>query len=173
MGGLWKPIDVVKSLALLDSKLCAPEAIFLCGSAVPVLAGFPFRLTRDIDFAFMPSPYVRDLILRDEELRPLFDFQAQGIVGLLIDVEDRLWRPNLRFNFLQVYCISLEDWVVSKLGSPKLEDVFAVNVVTLEMLYWIRDSFHLYGGTSFERAGADLRHLIRVKEEERFGRPLS
>lgn len=157
---LFSGIDIVKPLIKLDLLLSEPSEIILAGSAVPILAGCEFRHTSDIDFAFMPRPDVVSLINQDEELRRVFDFNAQGIIGLLEDTEDRLVTVELGLTRLEVKRLSLLDWVVSKLASPKLEDALNVKEVTLDMLLEIEKNFHIYCGVSTDRAFADLKYLI-------------
>lgn len=164
---LFAGIDIVKPLIQLDLSLSSPAEIILAGSAVPILAGCEFRNTADIDFAFLPSAEVCTVINQTPELRRVFDFNAQGIIGLLEDTEDRLIEVDLGLSRLTVKRLSLMDWVVSKLASPKLEDALNVKEVTLDMLLDIERNFHLYCGVSIDRAFADLQYLIReMKDRE-------
>lgn len=153
-------IDIRESLSHLDKHLQEPATVVLAGSAVPILAGCQFRHTADIDFAILPPPEICTIIRNDPQLSGLFDFQAQGVIGLLVDMEDRLVTVDLGLRFLNVRRLSLMDWVVSKLASPKLDDVLNVKEVTLDTLHEVERNFHNYGGVSFERAAADLRYLI-------------
>lgn len=167
IGDLFTGIDIVKPLVQLDLSLSAPAEIILAGSAVPILAGCEFRHTADIDFAFLPSPEVCAIINQAPELRRVFDFNAQGIIGLLEDTEDRLVDVELGLARLTVKRLSLMDWVVSKLASPKLEDTLNVKEVTLDMLLNIERNFHLYCGVSTDRAFSDLKYLIREMKERK------
>lgn len=162
---LFAGIDIVKPLIQLDLSLSSPAEIILAGSAVPILAGCEFRNTADIDFAFLPSVEVCTVINQTPELRRVFDFNAQGIIGLLEDTEDRLVGVDLGLSRLTVKRLSLMDWVVSKLASPKLEDALNVKEVTLDMLIDIERNFHLYCGVSIDRAFADLQYLIREMKD--------
>ena len=158
--------SVEETLHLLDSKLngCR-QTVHLCGSSVPILAGCKFRATQDIDFSLYPEPPVVTVINGDPELRRRFDFQAQGVIGLLVDFEEREVVVDLGFKNLEVRRLSIQDWVVSKLASPKLDDVLNIDAVDLDMLLWVESKMHLYGGVGEERAVRDLRYLIREKSE--------
>lgn len=158
--------DVVQGLTLLDERLSSPESICLCGSVVPVLLGLSSKEVRDIDFAFLPSMVVQRLVSEDVGLSLLFDLSDQGVVGLFHDVEDRLQLLSFPFKHLRVYCLSLQDWVVSQLGTPNFKEVRTLEGVTLEMLYWIRDNFHLYAGVSPVVTLLNLQCLIELKEFE-------
>lgn len=166
MENLFQTIDIKEHLKALDSRLAEPARIVLAGSAVPILLGCEFRGTRDIDFAFLPSPEIRRIIAGDTALSRVFDLQAQGIIGLLEDAEDRTVHIDLGFQYLRVECLSLLDWVVSKLASPKLEDVLRVDGVTLEMLHQIERKLPFYCGISADRAYMDLQYLIREKSAD-------
>lgn len=165
MYDLFAGLDIAEPLALLDVSLSEPAEITLAGSAVPILAGCKFRHTADIDFAFLPSPEVCAVIERTPELKRVFDFRAQGIIGLLEDAEDRLVVEELGLVRLTVKRLSIMDWVVSKLASPKLEDVLNVKEVTMDMLLEIESRFSRYCGVSTDRAFADLKYLMRELSE--------
>lgn len=151
--------DIRETLCYLDSKLNSHEQILLCGSCVPILAGYSFRHTSDIDFAIMPSAQIVTVIRSDIRLASHFDFQAQGVVGLLIDCEDRSVNVDLGLKYLIVRRLSIRDWIVSKLASPKLEDVLNLEGVTREDLNWVESKMVDYGGVSWDRAMADLKYL--------------
>lgn len=158
--GASKGIDILDILHKLDNRLTSPGRIVLCGSAVPILLGCEFRGTQDIDFALLPQDHITHLIQNTPSLSSYFDFQAQGVIGLLIDFEDRdIKVPG--FHYLEVEHLSLLGWVVSKLASPKLEDVLNVSEVDKGMLLDILNRFDEYGGISFERARRDLEYLIK------------
>lgn len=155
-------INIADTLRLLDTHFDSGcYVLHLCGSAVPILAGCQFRGTQDVDFAILPPEPVKIVIESDEELTRRFDFNAQGIVGLLIDYEDRLVCVNLGLKHLDIYRLSLPDWVVSKLASPKLDDVLNLKEITLETLLWIKSKMIDYGGVSYNRAYNDLEFLIK------------
>lgn len=155
-------IDIVETLRLLDSVLTVPtDAVCLCGSAVPILAGCKFRATQDIDFAVLPPDPVIAVIEANPTLRRRFDFNAQGVIGLLVDFEDRVVPIDLEFKNLTVCRLSIEDWVVSKLASPKLMDVFNVEAVTADTIRWVSEHMHDYGGVSINAAHSDLKLLQR------------
>ena len=62
------------------------------------------------------------------------------------DDEDRLVPVDLDLGKLKIQCLSLVDWVVSKLGSPKLSDALDLSGVTLDVLLQAGNLFPLYGG---------------------------
>lgn len=161
---LFRTIDISEKLHTLDSLLHEPTRIVLAGSAVPILHGYSFRGTMDIDFAFLPALTVSSIISSHDDLQRIFDFNAQGIIGLLVDAEDRLVHIDLGLKNLRVECLSIMDWVVSKLASPKLEDVLSLDCVTVEMLLEIKSRFPDYCGVSYDRAFSDLQYLISMKE---------
>ncbi len=168
MEGEWlklsSPQDVLDNLAKLDAQLLEPATIVLAGSAVPILAGCAFRATADIDFAVIPDRIVLRTVQADTKLSSIFDFKAAGVIGLLVDFDDRVVLVNGGFAKLQTYRLSLEDWVVSKLASPKLVDVLNVEEVTLDMLKRVQQMMPFYGGISDVQAAADLNWLIAQKE---------
>lgn len=136
----------------------------LCGSVSVILRGEDFGATIDIDVCNHVDPSVVPLVASACGDRALFDFAAAGAVGLFIDYEERLIPLLIPFKYLAVFYLSTLDWVVSKLASPKVDDVLNVSNVNLEMLYWMRDNFsELYGGISNDRALGDLNWLIREK----------
>lgn len=154
--------EMVQALCAIDTKLHTVESIILCGSASVILQGVNFRSTMDIDFAVLPS----DAIIASVQDSIVFDCNAIGIIGLLVDFEDRLVQLSLGTRYLRVSCISKRDWIVSKLASPKLDDVLSREDITIQDLLWVRDHFHMYGGVSFIRAQQDLAYLIREKGGE-------
>lgn len=155
-------IDIVETLRLLDAALMVQtDAVCLCGSAVPILAGCKFRATQDIDFAVLPPDPVVAAIEANPTLRRRFDFNAQGVIGLLVDFEDRIVPVDLGFKNLSVCRLSIEDWVVSKLASPKLMDVLNVDLVTADTIRWVSEHMHDYGGVSINAAHSDLQLLQR------------
>lgn len=157
---LFRKINIIPYLKKLDSLLVDRQRIVLAGSAVPILAGCDFRSTMDIDFALLPSEDIVRIVQNDKELSRVFDFNAQGIIGLLIDAEDRLVTVDIGCKNLEICRLSILDWVVSKLASPKLEDVLAIDEVDREMLEDIKSRMALYGGISYDRAINDLNYLI-------------
>ncbi len=158
-------VDIITALYKLDVSLLEPAVIVLGGSAVPILAGCHFRATADVDFAVYPDTYVATVVQQNPELSAIFDLRAPGVMGLLNDFEERLVTvPDLPYVNLVVKRLSLMDWVVSKLTSPKLEDVLNVKEVTLEMLLDIRKHMHDYAGVGEYRAAQDLEYLIAEKE---------
>jgi len=154
----------VSSLAQLDSKLQDKVDLVLCGSASVLLRQVAFRGTMDIDLCLkVPEVLMPFVGTRVGDL--LLDGNAVGVIGLLIDCEDRLVKIPLPLNYLNVYCLSCRDWITSKLASPKLDDVLNNVEVTLEDLLWVQDNMHNYGGISVNRALNDLQYLIsRFKE---------
>lgn len=168
MEGEWlklsSPQDILDNLSKLDAQLLEPATIVLAGSAVPILAGCVFRATADIDFAIIPDRIVLRTVQADAQLSSIFDFKAAGVIGLLVDFDDRVVRVNGGFAKLQAYRLSLEDWVVSKLASPKLVDVLNIKEVTLDVLKWVQQMMPLYGGISDIQAASDLNWLMAHKE---------
>lgn len=156
---------IIGELTRLDCALTADASIQLCGSASVLLQGVDFRKTMDIDFATMPGQTVLRTIETVWPGRHLFDVNATGIIGLLIDYDDRLVDVDLDFSHLRVQCISKRDWIVSKLASPKVDDVLSRSDVTVEDLLWIREHMDNYGGVSFDRAHSDLSMLLRELEQ--------
>lgn len=161
----YNAIRLVTELSRLDAALTAETTITLCGSASVLLQGVDFRETADVDFCKLPSSELLALIAAVYKGRTLFDVNAAGIIGLLIDYEDRLVTVDLGFQFLHVYCLCTRDWIVSKLASPKLDDVWERRDITLEDLLWVQEHMYDYGGISIDRANNDLAHLIRVFKE--------
>ena len=160
---LFKKIDIIQPLKELDSYLNSPERIILAGSSVPILSNCDFRSTMDIDFAILPSSELATIITNHKNLARIFDFNAQGVIGLLIDFEDRIIKVDIGCKYLQIYRLSIMDWVVSKLASPKLDDVLSIEEVDIDMLKEIENKFHLYGGISADRAYRDLKYLISLR----------
>lgn len=157
-------LDIVRALGELDVMLMEPATVVLGGSAVPILAGCTFRATQDIDFAVFPGKDVAATIQRWPELARVFDLRASGVMGLFEDYEERLVALDIPYVNLTVKRLSLTDWVVSKLTSPKLDDVLDVKEVSLDMLLDIRKQMHKYCGVGEYRASQDLEYLISEKE---------
>lgn len=157
--------DLISTLSQLDSRLPEPAVIQLCGAASVLLQCADFRKTTVIDFCSRPADTVISLVQSTWGGKQLFDFNAIGVIGLLIDYEDRLVVVDLGLQKLTVQCISTRDWVVSKLASPKLEDVLNHPCVTLEDLLWVQENMVFYGGVSVDRANNDLSYLIREFRE--------
>ncbi len=156
--------DIISSLMQLDSKLSTRTDLVLCGSASVLLRQVDFRGTMDIDLCLGISEALLPFVgTRIGNL--LLDGNAVGIIGLLIDCEDRLVDVQLPLHYLRVHCIACRDWVVFKLASPKVDDVLANPEVTLNDLLWVRDNMYNYGGINVERALSDLRYLIFRFEE--------
>lgn len=153
---------IISILSQLDSKLNNPEDIVLCGSSSVLLQRVSFRQTMDIDFCTRPSDNIISLVEKYWSDKRLFDLQAIGVIGLLIDYEDRLVPIDLGFKYLRVFCISKRDWIVSKLASPKLDDVLNRSDITLEDLLWVQENMIYYGGVTDIRASNDLNYLIRM-----------
>lgn len=156
---------LVTELSKLDSALTKETTITLCGSASVLLQDTDFRETMDIDFCVNPSMDVVRLIDTLWQGKHLFDTNAAGVIGLLVDYDDRLVEVPLGFKFLKVRCLSKRDWIVSKLASPKVDDVLTRNDIDLDDLLWVQDHMYEYGGVSDVRAASDLKMLIREIEK--------
>lgn len=152
---------VIAELVRLDAALAAPAKIQLCGSASVLLQGVDFRQTMDIDFAVLPDSVVLQTIDTVWNNKHLFDVHAAGIIGLLVDYDDRLVEVPLGLTHLQVYCLSTRDWIVSKLASPKVDDVLSRSDISLDDLLWVQEHMGDYCGVSIDRAHRDLSMLIR------------
>lgn len=152
---------VVAELIRLDNALTATATIQLCGSASVLLQGVPFRQTMDIDFAILPDSTVLQTIDTVWQNKHLFDVNAAGIIGLLLDYDERLVEVPLCLKHLRVYCLSTRDWIVSKLASPKVDDVLTRDDISLDDLLWVQEHMGDYCGVSIDRAHRDLSMLIR------------
>lgn len=148
-------------LLRLDHALAEPTVITLCGSASVLLQGFGFRSTATIDFCDLPDSNVILLIEQLWRGNHFFDTKAAGIVGLFDDYEDRLVNVDIGARYLKVQCLSTRDWIVSKLASPKLDDVMNHPGVHLEDLLWVKENFHKYCGVAWIRAESELDALIK------------
>lgn len=151
---------ILETLHELDSRLNSDTTIVLCGSSALLLQDFDFRATIDIDFACIPSENVRVSAMSIKS--NILDFQAVGVVQLLEDFEDRLVNIEDNFKFLKVKVLSKKDWIVSKLTSPKLDDIYESGLVTLGELEEVKEDMNLYCGITPERAINDLNHCIRM-----------
>lgn len=163
LGGVMQ-YDVVQlqtELLRLDNTLAEPTTIALCGSASVLLQHFDFRKTMDVDFCRLPDSNVMLLIEQLWRGNHFFDTKAAGIVGLFDDYEDRLVNVDIGARYLKVQCLSTRDWIVSKLASPKLDDVMNHPGVHLEDLLWVKENFHKYCGVAWIRAESELDVLIK------------
>lgn len=152
---------IIAELVRLDDALRAPATIQLCGSASVLLQGVNFRQTMDIDFAVLPDSIVLQTIDIVWKNKHLFDVNAAGIIGLLIDYDERLLEIPLGLTCLEVQCLSTRDWIVSKLASPKVDDVLSRSDISLDDLLWVQEHMGDYCGVSTDRAHRDLSMLIR------------
>ena len=163
---------MLEYLHILDSLLDEEYRIELCGTAVPLLQDYEFRLTRDIDFARRPDIIVTTAAQRYIQeagaYRLLFDNQAPGVVCLLEDYEDRLVQIHDDFKHLKVFVLSIEDWIVTKLEAPKFTDMYDYpHFLTHERLQFIEDNMHLYCGLKEDYARESLKLLWeKLKEIE-------
>ncbi len=151
---------IVLALLQLDESLTQDTSIALCGTASVLLQQVKFRETMGIDFCSRPPAEVLlsiESVFRGESL---FDTNACGIIGLLVDYDDRLVEVKYGFKHLHVFCLSKRDWIVSKLASPKVDDVLNRTDITLEDLLWVKKHMLEYGGVSINRAHNDLEMLI-------------
>lgn len=161
----YNAAKIIAELSKLDDALTERTSITLCGSASVLLQDVVFRETMDIDFCTLPEPTVVKLVETLWKGKHLFDFNAVGIIGLLDDYEDRLVEVPLGFKRLRVLCLSKRDWIVSKLASPKLDDVFSRVDVTLDDLLWVKENMCKYCGISDIRANRELQMLIQDLEQ--------
>lgn len=152
---------IIAELQRLDAALTGPASIQLCGSASVLLQGINFRQTMNIDFAILPDSTVLQTINTVWQNKHLFDVNATGIIGLLLDYDERLVEMLLGLKHLRVYCLSTRDWTVSKLASPKVDDVLARDDISLDDLLWVQEHMGDYCGVSIDRAHRDLSVLIK------------
>ena len=155
--------DVLKILHELDDLLVSRQYIELCGTACLLLQGYGFRGTIDIDISKGMSA---ELLQKAQNFPHVIDFGAQGVISLLEDYEERLVPIKDNFKNLQVRVLSLQDWAVSKLASPKLDDLWEQKLVSKELLNWIEANMYKYCGINEARALADLKQaLLRLDAE--------
>lgn len=120
-----------------------------------------FRSTLDIDFAIMPDQSIVNIINQQyKESNYIFDFKSAGVIQLFEDFENRLIKIENNFKFLNVYVLSRIDWAVSKLNTPKVDDLITFKVVTLDELKQIKMNMWKYCGLSEEKALFDLDYVI-------------
>jgi len=157
--------DILKILHGVDSRLNQEKGIILCGAAALILQDFPFRKTTDIDFTVVPDVALQNLItqvIMECKYPPITnDFKAAGVIALLEDYEDRLVQIKDNFKHLSVFVLSLIDWAVSKLQSPKLDDLWMSGLITAKHCEEIEPHMSRYCGLNAEAA---LRDLLYVKE---------
>ena len=150
--------DVLNILHQLDDLLESTCYIELCGTASLLLQGYSFRATADVDISKGKGS---ELLLKTQKLGHIIDFGAQGVISLLDDYEDRLVTIDDGFRHLTVRVLSLQDWAVSKLASPKLDDLWEQKLVSREILSWIEANMYKYCGINPERALADLKQVLQ------------
>lgn len=163
LGGVtqYDMVQLQTELLRLDNTLAEPTTIALCGSASVLLQHFDFRKAMGVDFCRLPDSNVMLLIEQLWRGNHFFDTKAAGIVGLFDDYEDRLVNVDIGARYLKVQCLSTRDWIVSKLASPKLDDVMNHPGVHLEDLLWVKEDFHKYCGVAWIRAESELDVLIK------------
>lgn len=153
--------NILKHLHEIDDELNEPQNIFICGSASLILQDIDFRTTIDIDFAIMPDQSIIKIINQQyKESNYVFDFKSAGVIQLFEDFQNRLIKIENGFNFLNVYVLSRIDWAVSKLNTPKFDDLITFKVVSLEELKQIKMDMWKYCGLSEEKAMFDLDYAI-------------
>jgi len=157
--------EILELLHQVDDRLYSEKSIILCGAAAIKLQDFPFRETSDIDFTVFPDKELRDVLYEvvvDHDHEPtVIDLQAAGVIALLEDYEDRLVQIKDNFKHLSVFVLSLIDWAVSKLQSPKLDDLWMSGLITVKHCEEIEPHMSRYCGLNAEAA---LRDLLYVKE---------
>jgi len=157
--------EILEILGLLDGQLSKPDYIVLCGDCAIILQDLNFREADDIDFVFMPSTEIQEIIknlIKNKSIEGhTFDYRSTGLFQTLEDFEDRLVDIKTDFNLLTVKVISLKDWVVSKLDNPKYRDIIDYDIVSLSLLKEIENEMDKYCGLSQERALVDLTFAKR------------
>lgn len=157
--------EILEKLHELDNSLCRDTEIILCGSASMLLQDYDFRGTSDIDFCKIPSIEVVKFV--GCKYTSIFDLQSTGVIGLLEDYETRLVEVTDNFKHLTVKCLSKVDWAVSKLTSPKLDDVYCSGIITPEDISFIEENMFNYTGIAEYRAYTDLKYIkSRISEKE-------
>jgi hypothetical protein len=149
--------DILRVLHRIDDLLTAPQEIELCGTACLLVQGYGFRRTVDIDISEWQSS---EIVHISGNFGPSIDFGAHGVISYLEDYKDRLVSINDNFRMLTVKALSLRDWAVSKLSSPKLADLWEQDLVTIELLNWVRANMYLYCGINSKQAILDLEHAL-------------
>lgn len=151
--------DILHILHSIDDQLIEPAEVIIGGQSAMILQDMDFRSTIDIDLLNLPSKQF--VVCSTKVNNYVFDYQAIGVIQLLEDYDARLIEIHDNFKNLIVKVVSLKDWVVSKLTSPKIDDVVANSEVTLELLVDIKSDMYKYTGLSMEKALTDLEFCIR------------
>ncbi|GHU92801.1 hypothetical protein FACS1894208_00710 [Clostridia bacterium] len=163
--------DMLRILHGIDRHLTQTQGIVLCGSAAVILQDKNFRATTDIDFTQMPNAEVqmamRRLLVGSDLSAMIFDTRASGVVQLLYDYEDRLVTISDGFKFLGVKVLSITDWVVSKLDSPKSDDIVTCGFITMQRLAVVEKQMGKYGGLRPQNALTDLRFAREALRKKR------
>lgn len=163
--------EILNVLHLIDKQLQTEQRLVLCGSSSIILQGYDFRNTFDIDLASLPTAEVQYAIQKTVKAAKMstdtIDFNSIGVAQLLYDYEDRLIKIEDNFIHLQVYVLSKMDWVVSKLNSPKFDDLINYDLVTVKDLNEAKKNMHKYSGINDYKALYDLDLAISyLKEKE-------
>jgi hypothetical protein len=156
--------DILNCLHDLDDSLSLPCTLVLCGSASLLLQGIEFRGTLGIDLAqhlAVAEAMPIQAFMKKREAGGLYiDMRTPGMLQCLEDIEDRYVLLDFGFKNITLYVISLFDWVVSKLDSPKTSDIFLVPDVSAFMLNQVEQQLDKYCGRS---EGAARRGLAYVR----------
>ena len=153
--------SILKILHELDVTLTTNQEIVLCGSSAILLQDLDFRQTMDIDFTTIPPAQitkgVNTLISKNTISSITFDYLSTGLVQLLYDYDERLVTINDDFKFLTVKVLSTFDWAVSKLDSPKTQDILDNDFITLDILDDIPNHMSKYCGLNSDKALSELK----------------
>ena len=153
--------SILKILHELDNTLTTPQEIILCGSGAILLQDLEFRQTMDIDFTITPPAQitkgVNTLVSKNSITPVTFDYLSTGMVQLLNDYDERLITIDDGFKFLHVKVLSVFDWAVSKLDSPKTQDILNNDFITLDILDAIPDHMNKYCGLNSDKALSELK----------------
>lgn len=146
--------EILVILHKLDDSLLREEVIVLCGMSAMVLQGYDTRETRDIGILRMSKMLSRVNVLNVDKH---FDVGSMGVAQMLEDYEERLVAVKDDFKWLSVFVISLEDWVVSKFNSPKVDDIWLSEFVNLDLINTVERKMDKYTGLSVEKALFDIK----------------
>lgn len=169
--------DILNVLHHIDNHLNTADTITICGAAALILQGYDFRNTMDIDLTKTPTTQVNFAIQKsinnNRFSENIIDYNSIGIVQLLEDYEDRLVEIEDGFAYLKVFVLSKLDWAVSKLNSPKLNDLIDYGIMNSEELQEVRMNMGKYCGLNDYKALFDLdivmMHIKDKQQEDELG----
>lgn len=144
-------------LHAVDRAVKEPVEISICGTAAMLLQGFDMGSTPDVDIIRVSNEL---MIPKIASVSDRFDFASGGMIGLLEDYECRLVDLEDGFENITVKSLNKKDWVVSRLGSDKIDDIWSVGFVDVEDLEWISRILYLHTGVNVDRAYKDISVAI-------------